>query len=150
MSLSCLDDTTNEVAKSQSPQYPGDINQALIELGSTVCKVREPDCLACPLQPWCSAWQNAGNGVGQVTSLDNQMLPYISADIRQMNKMVDIEDSCGLCEAIALPAPVTSYPMKNDRKKPREELDIVNVIEWHPKSHPEDRFFLMVRRPEGG
>jgi len=43
----------------QSPQYPGDINQALIELGSTVCKVREPNCDSCPLQLWCSAYQNS-------------------------------------------------------------------------------------------
>ena len=34
---------------------PGDVNQALIELGSTVCKPREPDCAACPLKPWCNA-----------------------------------------------------------------------------------------------
>jgi A/G-specific adenine glycosylase len=36
--------------------YPGDINQALIELGSTVCKVREPDCETCPLRAWCLAY----------------------------------------------------------------------------------------------
>lgn len=43
----------------QSPQYPGDINQALIELGSTVCKVREPNCDSCPLQMSCNAYQNS-------------------------------------------------------------------------------------------
>jgi len=37
-------------------RYAGDINQALIELGSTVCKPRDPDCGACPLQPWCRAF----------------------------------------------------------------------------------------------
>jgi A/G-specific adenine glycosylase len=36
-------------------QYPGDVNQALIELGSTVCKVNDPDCGSCPLQKRCSA-----------------------------------------------------------------------------------------------
>ncbi|OBZ77403.1 A/G-specific adenine DNA glycosylase [Grifola frondosa] len=35
-------------------ERPGDLNQALIELGSTVCKVRDPDCDACPLRPWCA------------------------------------------------------------------------------------------------
>lgn len=38
---------------------PGDVNQALIELGATVCKVREPACAACPLQPWCGAYAHA-------------------------------------------------------------------------------------------
>ena len=35
----------------------GDVNQALIELGSTVCKPRDPDCSGCPLQRWCRAYQ---------------------------------------------------------------------------------------------
>ncbi len=44
---------------------------------------------------------------------------------------------------------VTTFPMKADRKKPREELDIVNVIEWgHGSSH--QRYFLLVKRPESG
>lgn len=41
--------------------HPGDINQALIELGSTVCKVREPNCEACPLSKWCRAYINSNN-----------------------------------------------------------------------------------------
>jgi hypothetical protein len=42
---------------------------------------------------------------------------------------------------------VTAYPMKAERKKAREELDIVNVVEWQSEK---ERFFLLVRRPEGG
>lgn len=34
---------------------PGDLNQALMELGATVCKPRRPDCPACPLCPSCGA-----------------------------------------------------------------------------------------------
>ena len=41
----------------QDADRPGDVNQALIELGSTVCKVREPSCGACPLQRWCAAYE---------------------------------------------------------------------------------------------
>lgn len=33
----------------------GDVNQALIELGSTVCKPRDPGCGSCPLRQWCRA-----------------------------------------------------------------------------------------------
>lgn len=36
---------------------PGDINQALIELGSTICKVHDPACLSCPLKDYCSAYK---------------------------------------------------------------------------------------------
>ena len=34
---------------------PGDLNQALMELGATVCTPRSPDCRACPLRRSCDA-----------------------------------------------------------------------------------------------
>jgi len=36
-----------------STSRPGDFNQAMMELGATVCLPREPRCLACPVQQWC-------------------------------------------------------------------------------------------------
>jgi A/G-specific adenine glycosylase len=41
------------------PSRPGDSNQALMELGATVCLPRRPWCLLCPLRPGCGA---AGEG----------------------------------------------------------------------------------------
>lgn len=35
---------------------PGDLNQALMELGATVCKP-EPECKACPVRRWCKAFK---------------------------------------------------------------------------------------------
>jgi A/G-specific adenine glycosylase len=37
------------------PARPGDGNQALMELGATVCVPRRPRCLLCPLRPVCRA-----------------------------------------------------------------------------------------------
>jgi A/G-specific adenine glycosylase len=34
---------------------PGDLNQALMELGATVCLPRSPRCEACPVATWCRA-----------------------------------------------------------------------------------------------
>lgn len=34
---------------------PGDFNQALMDLGATVCKPRNPDCGHCPIAPTCQA-----------------------------------------------------------------------------------------------
>ncbi len=36
---------------------PGDFNQALMELGATVCTARDPDCVECPLSTACRARQ---------------------------------------------------------------------------------------------
>jgi A/G-specific adenine glycosylase len=37
------------------PSHPGDWNQAMMELGATVCVPQNPQCLVCPVRPWCSA-----------------------------------------------------------------------------------------------
>jgi A/G-specific adenine glycosylase len=36
-------------------ERPGDLNQALMELGATVCTPRQPNCKACPVSRSCSA-----------------------------------------------------------------------------------------------
>ena len=43
-----------EVAeKLLDAERPGDSNQAMMELGATVCRPRNPSCLLCPLAEWC-------------------------------------------------------------------------------------------------
>jgi A/G-specific adenine glycosylase len=37
------------------PRHPGDWNQAMMELGATVCTPQNPQCLVCPLREWCKA-----------------------------------------------------------------------------------------------
>ena len=37
------------------PQRPGDFNQAMMELGATVCTPHNPNCLLCPLNNHCAA-----------------------------------------------------------------------------------------------
>jgi A/G-specific adenine glycosylase len=44
-------------------QHPGDFNQALMELGATVCLPRRPRCAECPLEPGCAA-RAAGSAAG--------------------------------------------------------------------------------------
>ena len=51
---------------------PGDCNQALMELGATVCTPRSPDCAACPLRRSCDA-RRAG---------DAEALPRKAARVR--------------------------------------------------------------------
>ncbi|KAJ3878401.1 DNA glycosylase [Lentinula edodes] len=105
--------------------HPGDINQALIELGSTICRVRDPCCGDCPLNPWCGAYNKA---------------------IRHQSSL-DIEDLCDLCEPLTEENGVTAYPMKAKKKKARVELDVVSIVEWRSI---DDRQFLLVRRPDKG
>lgn len=40
-----------------SPQRPGDVTQALMDLGATVCTPRKPKCLVCPWTAGCAAYR---------------------------------------------------------------------------------------------
>lgn len=40
------------------PNRPGDWNQAMMELGATVCLPARPDCQRCPLRSDCRAWSD--------------------------------------------------------------------------------------------
>lgn len=184
-------------AMVQGASTPGDVNQALIELGSTVCKVANPTCGSCPLRARCRAYglqhpqqeqqrrcqphenEQAQRGQTKAESRppsDGTIDPHSSAskmvssqDVRSSMAPVegedhqlqlpDLEDLCTLCVPLSLdasntqtataPPPVTAFPMRATKKKAREELDIVNVIEW--RAHPTaQRYFLLVRRPEAG
>jgi A/G-specific adenine glycosylase len=42
-----------EAAELVDPRRPGDFNQAMMELGATVCLPRGPLCLACPVREGC-------------------------------------------------------------------------------------------------
>jgi len=39
------------------PGRAAEFNQALMELGSTLCRAKAPQCAACPLAPFCQAYQ---------------------------------------------------------------------------------------------
>ncbi|KAI0688384.1 DNA glycosylase [Cytidiella melzeri] len=112
----------------------GDINQALIELGATVCRPRDPDCDSCPLRAWCGAYQHCQHPNGKVWD----------------HATPDIEDLCSICEPLPLPLSVTAFPMKVERKKARQELDIVNVVEWRHQPGSQDRWFLLIKRSDAG
>lgn len=40
-----------------SEEAPGDMNQAFMDLGSSICTPTSPDCLNCPLKNFCLAYQ---------------------------------------------------------------------------------------------
>lgn len=42
-------------AELLDPDTPGDSNQAIMELGATICSPRRPNCAGCPLRPSCRA-----------------------------------------------------------------------------------------------
>ena len=51
-------------------ERPGDFNQAMMELGATVCAPQNPKCDSCPISTWCGGFakQRETSGVFKVTA----------------------------------------------------------------------------------
>jgi A/G-specific adenine glycosylase len=63
-----------------SPQRPGDFNQAMMELGATICAPGEPTCRLCPVTKLC---KTRGNLPGNTKSPKlNQATVFYSLDYR--------------------------------------------------------------------
>ena len=52
-----------EAARLLDPERPGDFNEAMMELGATVCTPKRPGCAECPVARWCRA--RAAGTVGE-------------------------------------------------------------------------------------
>lgn len=44
------------------PDYPGDFNQALMDLGAMICTPTSPKCLLCPVREYCIAFDKGEEG----------------------------------------------------------------------------------------
>ena len=47
-----------KVHETISKEYPGDFNQAIMDLGSAICTPKSPQCSICPVANFCLAHQN--------------------------------------------------------------------------------------------
>ena len=136
------------------PKQPGDFNQAVMELGATVCKPTNPDCGNCPVKNICQARRlTTGNNARERGEAD--------------------ENGLG---ADGLPVDVTYFPVRAAKKRPRELILSVGVLvdasappteyspadaaaatatstetaHAHTKGKEIEKRYLFVRRPAGG
>jgi A/G-specific adenine glycosylase len=79
-----------------SPRRPGDFNQAMMELGATVCLPRQPRCPECPLRRDCEAY--ARNEVENYPPVRRKPAPVVRRFLA-----VGIEDSVGRCLMVRRP-----------------------------------------------
>ncbi|QRV94249.1 HhH-GPD superfamily base excision DNA repair protein [Ceratobasidium sp. AG-Ba] len=123
--------SADDPGPGDSGARPGNINQALIELGSTVCRPASPLCGECPLKSSCAAYE----------------ITQPTAAVR--GPSADIEELCGVCEPLpTVDNSVTRFPMKAEKKKAREETSVVCAIQWTNAKGEE--WWLMSKRPATG
>ncbi|KAM9621496.1 adenine DNA glycosylase isoform 6-T6 [Morphnus guianensis] len=125
---------------------PGDFNQALMELGATVCVPKAPLCGECPVKQHC----RARSRVEKELAFASQKLFGKPAPVP------DVEDcgvgGCPLCPPAAEPwdssLGVTNFPRKAAKKQPRAVRTATCVLERRGcHGAPE---YLIVQRPSSG
>jgi len=124
------------VLVTETEREPGVLNQALMELGATVCKPTSPSCDLCPVSHTCQARQLVLHSESRRTEEERK----------------------------GLPASVTEFPKKIAKKRAKEVVLSVCVLGTDTSFSPLDsssssgtsddkesvRRYLFVRRPETG
>ncbi|XP_077986354.1 adenine DNA glycosylase-like [Glandiceps talaboti] len=141
---------------------PGDFNQAMMELGATVCTPKTPQCSQCPIASFCRAFAQVENQkekskqrlikngkeeeIDTKGGIDKKNVKMIIPDIECAN------EACRLCLPSTEPwdssLGVMNYPRKPKKKPPREEKTMVSVIIRNTKKGQKEYF--LVQRPEKG
>ena len=87
-------------------QRPGDFNQALMELGATVCTPKSPSCAKCPVRGLCQGYAMS------------------TGEIR------DIEDSCHLClqDKFEPELGVMNFPRKSKKSSSKDVTTLVLAL----------------------
>ncbi|KAI4872322.1 hypothetical protein NFI96_027750 [Prochilodus magdalenae] len=131
------------------PERPGDFNQALMELGATVCTPKSPLCAQCPIQFHCHAYKK----VSLKQESDTKRL-LSKLDSKLNSAVPDIEnclsDGCNLClsESWDGELGVQNYPRKPMKKAPRVERTLTCVLQR--QSDQGDIQYLLTQRPSKG
>ncbi|CAI5725774.1 unnamed protein product [Hyaloperonospora brassicae] len=142
---------------------PGALNQALMELGATMCTVQNPRCSDCPVKSVCLAYEEKHVVTPKSKSLSASEVPTESSS------------ACTICDFTRAmewnesQSEVTKYPLKAKKNDSRQEVICVAVVSspLSTSRAPERETskatstkassscsspwqFLMSRRPDGG
>ena len=75
--------------------HPGEFNQALMELGATVCSPKNPNCAACPLASYCQAHRlgNASSYPEIGPRAPIQKLKYMALALTHRGRALTVQES---------------------------------------------------------
>ncbi|KXJ11790.1 adenine DNA glycosylase [Exaiptasia diaphana] len=121
---------------------PGDFNQAMMELGATVCTPKTPQCAMCPLKVHCMAYKQVEDSKKTKTS------EFLTKGNMQNGSRVsaDIEE-CGLCLCSTwdVSLGVCNYPTKPKKKEIKQETFGACLLQKNNENG-----LVVVKRPESG
>ncbi len=140
------------------PHRPGDFNQAMMELGATICKPGVPNCLSCPVRASCAAFE-AGTQQQLPVKLKKQKTREVLLDLvillrgagvfmvqraaneKRLAGFWELPDTKLLAKMRGKPGAEFTHQIVNDRFRVRVYLATV------PKVLPEGRWFGKAELP---
>eukprot|EP00126_Sphaerothecum_destruens_P009000 Sdes_comp20402_c0_seq7m14400 len=128
-----------EIANSiVDPDRPGDFNQAIMELGATICTPQSPSCGDCPLKFCCRAYHQSQLFIPFHFSGKNE---------KCQDSLPSPSQTCKFCLPPGTQSDegnlqVTIYPVKKAKKKSKDQNIIVFILEWNSQ-------YFMTRRDSG-
>ncbi|XP_043555033.1 adenine DNA glycosylase isoform X1 [Chiloscyllium plagiosum] len=131
------------------PLRPGDFNQAIMELGATVCTPKAPLCSECPVKAHCRAYHQV---LKKQESVSKRLL---GNTLSKISPTPDIEEceNCSLClpnkESWVGSLGVMNFPRKAAKKLPRAERTLTCVVTRKRNAGDAEEYFL-VQRPNIG
>ncbi|CAO3613233.1 unnamed protein product [Mucor fragilis] len=137
-----------DIAASLVPESnPGDFNQAMMELGARICTPQNPDCDKCPISNDCKA-------LNQLKYAKELSKDGFFDEKKNKRKTADTEHDCSVCQELPndlneAAYSVTRYPLKVDKKPPRDEECAVTIVE-RIASKESEPLYLISRRPDTG
>jgi A/G-specific adenine glycosylase len=142
---------------------PGDFNQALMDLGTSLCTPKDPYCPACPFAPWCRAFRT--EAVSEYPQKKAQpdtthIEAAIGIIVRDEKVLVQRRPETGLMAGLwefpggKLKKDVNAYVGDCvDAKKPQAKTKRINARTLHAHTHtrepPEEAVVREVRKETG-
>ncbi len=125
------------------PMSPASFNQAIMELGATICKPTSPSCGTCPVRFFCKA-----------RTLVDFLSTTSAVDVTSKLKSLSTDPTTPAVEEIYrhIPNSITSYPRKIEKKRVKDIFLLVYVLRCRSFNGiigAEDKY-LFIRRPEKG
>ncbi|TRY71055.1 hypothetical protein TCAL_02406 [Tigriopus californicus] len=127
---------------------PGDFNQAVMELGATVCTPKNPNCNQCPVADLCLAFADVQRSKDENTS---KLANRVKKEIKDIED-ISVKSDCSLClpkGALIGEVGVQNYPRKGPKNKVRSETSLVCIVTRTIQPGDEIQY-LMFQRPKTG
>lgn len=142
--------------------HPGDFNQAMMELGATVCTPKAPQCISCPVKDVCVAYKQVENS--PLDKKSKGLRSYFQAKVEKtevkssQETFKDIEDLVGQECPLCLPNDgswnqdigVCNYPRKQKLKEARQEKVAVCILEFQKSEGSGEPMVFICKRPATG